>query len=213
MIHKDSLLLTSYAEPFTKYILLESGTGFTLKITHISNFLYDFFPLGSSQGLKQDSQIDTLINTYSWDMNLQNCINLQEDNHMGRQNHISATQLKLYFFLDIPHTFYFLCIMLIRRLLKISLCSLSVCCVSPFLYEWLCVSFHQQRWPATFTLWSPKLCLLSAYFSNTNQREIFFNYFSASAFQYCTSFTSSPIRPLTSPLPAPPFSLSLSNHP
>lgn len=97
---------------------------------------------------------------------------------MGRQNPITVTQLKLHFIQHIPHRLYFLCLMHNQTPFKIFLCVLWVYAVRAFfMYEWRCVSLHQQRWswPATFTLWSPKLCSLSTYFTNTNQREFFFS--------------------------------------
>lgn len=53
--------------------------------------------LSSSPGSQQDSQIDiTLINTLSLEVNLHHLIHLSEDNHVGRLNPISLTQLKFY---------------------------------------------------------------------------------------------------------------------
>lgn len=69
-------------------------------------------------------------------MNLHNCINLQEDNHVGRQNPISVTQLKFYFFQVIPCRFYFLCMMLNQRAFKIFLCVLWLYAVWTF-FVWM----------------------------------------------------------------------------
>lgn len=129
---------------------------------------------------------------------------------MGRQNPITVTQLKLHFIQHIPHRLYFLCVMHNQTPFKIFPCVLWVYAVRVFfMYEWRCVSLHQQRWsrPATFTLWSPKLCSLSAYFTNTNQRELFFQLYLSFSIPllHLIQFLTHPSPHLTPTSPPPPI--------